>query len=125
MKKRAVIVISIFLSSLLYTCSDENNPFVSDTPVVDPITNTWTVQSDSDYTFSFVTYDSLVVRGVFFGEENHPEEGFTELGGFFDGTYVEFDVRRPFGGRIKFKGGFINSNRMEIESTEGRLVLTR
>jgi len=113
------------LSLLLLTCTEESNPIDSNTPVVDPITNTWTSQTDPDYRIFFITYDSTTARGVFWGEEDHPVEGVTELCGFFDKFDVEFDVKRPFDGRTKFKGKFINSNRMELQSSEGALVLTR
>lgn len=119
------VVILITLSFLSYMCTEESNPIISNDPLVDPITRIWTSETDSNYTFFFETHDSLVSRGVFRGNEEHPVEGVTELCGFFDGLYVEFDVRRPFDGRIKFKGNFINSNRMELESLEGSLVLTR
>lgn len=105
-------------------CTEESNP-VENTPVIDPITNTWTVQSDSNYTIFFITFDSTASKGVFWGAENHPTIGSTDLCGFFDGVNIEFDVKRPFDGRLKFKGKFTNSNRMEIQSSEGSLVLTR
>ena len=119
------VLILIALSFFLLMCTQESGPVDSNTTVIDPITNQWISVADSDYTFSFITYDSLVTRGVFWGEEDHPTEGFNDLCGFFDGVYVEFDVRRPFDGRTKFKGKFINSNRMEIESSEEVLSLTR
>jgi hypothetical protein len=118
-------IISLVFSIVFYTCTEENNPVFSNDPVVDPITNTWTSEADNNYEIFFQTFDSLVSRGIFSGREFHPEEGETELCGFFDGTYVEFDVRRPVGGRTKFKGTFINSNRLELESSEGSLILTR
>lgn len=126
MKKRMLIlsfVLGVFL--LTNNCTEESNPIDPNTPVIDPITNTWTVQSDSSYTIFFVTYDSSATRGVFWGTEEHPTEGSHDLCGFFDGTYLEFDVQRPFGSRTKFSGKFIDSNRMEISSSEGPLVLTR
>lgn len=119
------VLILIALSFFLLMCTQESGPVDSNTTVIDPITNQWISEADSDYTFSFITYDSLVTRGVFWGEEDHPTEGINDLCGFFDGVYVEFDVRRPFDGRTKFKGKFINSNRMEIESSEEVLSLTR
>jgi len=126
MKKVIFSVLTILvLSLLLLTCTEESNPIDSNTPVVDPITNIWTNVADSSYTFFFVTYDSTVARGIFWGNEEHPTEGESELCGFFDGVYVEFDVRRPFDGRTKFKGKFINSDRIELQSGEGALVLTR
>jgi len=126
MKKIIISVLTIpVLSILLLTCTEESNPIDSNTPVVDPITNTWTVQSDSNYTIFFITFDSTVTKGVFWGTEEHPTIGSTDLCGFFDGVNIEFDVKRPFGGRIKFKGKFINSNRMELNSSEGFIVLTR
>ncbi len=124
MKKNLILLFAV-IAFLLNTCTEENNPIINNTPLVDPITNTWTSQADSDYTFNFLTFDSTVTRGIFFGQENHPVEGSSDLCGFFDGTYVEFDVRRPFNSRTKFKGSFINSNRLELESSEGALVLTR
>jgi len=126
MKKIIISVLTIpVLSILLLTCTEESNPIDSNTPVVDPITNTWTVQSDSNYTIFFITFDSTVTKGVFWGTEEHPTIGSTDLCGFFDGVSIEFDVKRPFGGRLKFKGKFINSNRMELNSSEGFIVLTR
>jgi hypothetical protein len=125
--KKIILEVAMFItfSFLFYNCSEENNPVTGNTPIVDPITNTWTSESNNDYQIFFQTFDSLVTRGVFSGIEFHPEEGETELCGFFDGTYVEFDVRRPFGSRTKFKGNFINSNRIELESSEGTLIITR
>jgi len=126
MKKVILSVIAVLLLSLLFfTCTEESNPIDNNTPVIDPITNTWTVQSDSNYTIFFRTFDSTATKGVFWGAENHPTIGSTDLCGFFDGVYIEFDVKRPFDGRLKFKGKFIDSNRMEIQSSEGYLVLTR
>ena len=126
MKKVILFVIAVLLLSLLlFTCTEESNPIDNNTPVIDPITNTWTVQSDSNYTIFFRTFDSTATKGVFWGAENHPTIGSTDLCGFFDGVYIEFDVKRPFDGRLKFKGKFIDSNRMEIQSSEGYLVLTR
>jgi hypothetical protein len=119
------VLILIALSFFLLMCAQESGPVDSNTTVIDPITNQWISEADSDHTFSFITYDSLVTRGVFWGDEDHPTEGSNDLCGFFDGVYVEFDVRRPFDGRTKFKGKFINSNRMEIESSEEVLSLTR
>jgi hypothetical protein len=123
--KKIIISAVVFLAFLLIMCDPEGNPVDSNTPVVDPITNTWTVESDSNYTFSFVTFDSTVTRGIFWGDEDHPTEGSSELCGFFDGVYVEFDVRRAPDERIKFKGKFINSNRMELGSSEGTIFITR
>ena len=126
MKKVILSVIAVLLFSLLLiACTEESNPIDNNTPVIDPITNTWTVQSDSNYTIFFITFDSTATKGVFWGAENHPTIGSTDLCGFFDGVYIEFDVKRPFDGRLKFKGKFIDSNRMEIQSSEGYLVLTR
>lgn len=118
-------LILIVLSFLLLMCTEEGSPVDSNTTVIDPITNTWTVQSDSNYTIFFITFDSTSTRGVFWGNEDHPIEGSHDLCGFFDGTYLEFDVQRPFDSRTKFKGQFTSSNRMEISSSEGSLVLTR
>lgn len=106
-------------------CKPESNPVDSNTPVVDPITRIWTNEADNNYTFFFNTYDSTVARGIFWGKEQHPTEGESDLCGFFDKLYVEFDVQRPFGGRTKFKGRFINSNRMELASSEGTIWITR
>ncbi len=126
MKKVILSVVAVLLLSLLlFTCTEECNPIDSNTPVIDPITNTWTVQSDSNYTIFFRTFDSTATKGVFWGQRIHPTIGSTDLCGFFDGVYIEFDVKRPFDGRLKFKGKFIDSNRMEIQSSEGYLVLTR
>ena len=97
----------------------------SNTPVVDAITSTWTVESDSNYTIFFITFDSTAARGVFWGKEFHPTEGESDLCGFFDGVYVEFDVKRPLGSRTKFTGKFINSNRMELVSSAGTIWITR
>lgn len=123
--KKIILSVMVFISLLLIMCKPENNPVDSNTPLVDPITNSWTVESDSNYTIFFVTFDSTVTRGIFWGSENHPTEGANDLCGFFEGTYVEFDVRRPFNSRIKFKGKFINSNRMELGSSEGSITITR
>lgn len=125
--KKVILSVAIILSLslLLFKCASEDNPIDSNTPVIDPITNTWTVQSDSNYTIFFITFDSTVTKGVFWGTEEHPTIGSTDLCGFFDGVNIEFDVKRPFDGRIKFKGKFINSNRMELNSSEGYIVLTR
>jgi hypothetical protein len=114
------------LSIVLFNCAEESNPVDSNTPVVDPITNTWTSQADPNYTIFFQTYDSTVARGIFNGHEFNPDIniGESDLCGFFDKFYVEFDVYRN-SGRLKFKGKFINSNRMELQSSEGSLVLTR
>jgi hypothetical protein len=123
--KKVILSVVVFISLLLIMCNQENNPVDSNTPVVDPITRIWTNEADANYTFFFVTYDSTVARGIFWGTENHPTYGTNDLCGFFDKFYVEFDVKRPDNGRIKFKGKFINSNKMELESVEGSLVLTR
>ncbi len=123
--KKTILSVMVFISLLLIMCKPENNPVDSNTPIVDPITNSWTVESDSNYTIFFVTFDSTVTRGIFWGRENHPTEGSNDLCGFFEGAYVEFDVRRPFNSRIKFKGKFINSNRIELGSSEGSINITR
>lgn len=123
--KKVILSALVITTFLLIMCKPENNPVDSNTPVIDPITNSWTVESDSNYTIFFITHDSTATRGIFWGRENHPTEGNTDLCGFFDGTYVEFDVKRPFDGRTKFTGKFINSNRMELQSTEGAIVITR
>jgi len=128
MKK--IIVTSLVLLSLFFLLSqcsaDENNPVAGDDAIIDPITNTWTDTSNAEHRFSFTTYDSTVSRGIFFGEEDHPDFniGISDLCGFFDKSYVEFDVRRPEG-RIKFKGNFVNSNRINLQSSEGSIVITR
>jgi len=111
---------------LLLTCTEESNPIDSNTPVVDPITNTWTSQADPDYRIFFQTYDSTVARGIFNGTEFNPDIniGESDLCGFFDQYYVEFNVYRN-NGIIKFQGKFINSNRMELESVEGSLILLK
>jgi hypothetical protein len=114
------------LSLLLLTCTEDSNPIDSNTPVVDPITNIWTNVADSSYTFFFNTHDSTVSRGIFWGTEEHPSGVTSELCGFFDKSYIEFDLRvGATERRTKFKGKFINSNRMELQSAEGALVLTR
>jgi hypothetical protein len=127
MKKNIISVLTIpVLSILLLTCTEESNPIDSNTPVVDPITNTWTSQADPNYRIFFSTYDSTVARGIFNGTEFNPDIniGESDLCGFFDQYYVEFNVYRN-NGILKFKGKFINSNRMELQSSEGALVLTR
>jgi hypothetical protein len=123
--KKIIPAIVIIFPILFYMCNEDSGPLSNNNPVIDPITNTWTTEADSDYTFFFRTFDSLVTRGIFFGKEFHPVEGETDLCGFFDGTYVEFDVRRPSDGRIKFKGKFSNNNRIELTSSEGSIVITR
>jgi hypothetical protein len=123
--KKIILSVLVLISFLLIMCKEESNPVDSNTPVVDPITNSWTNTTNSNYTFFFQTYDSTVARGIFWGREDHPTKGSNDLCGFFDKFYVEFDVRRGNSGRIKFKGKFIDSNRMELSSSEGNLVLTR
>jgi hypothetical protein len=123
MKKITALLPICAIAILLHTCTEENNPLVND-PLLDPITNQWFNNTDSSHTFSFVTHDSLVSKGVFNGNEDHPQIGNSELYGFFDRTYVEFDVLRPEG-RLKFKGNFINSNRMNLQSSEGNITLIR
>jgi hypothetical protein len=123
--KKLILTTIIFISLIIIKCNQDNNPIDSNTPVVDPITRIWTNIADSNYTFFFVTHDSTVSRGIFWGNEDNPAYGETELCGFFDGTYVEFDVKRPLNSRIKFTGKFINSNRIELQSSEGSLVITR
>jgi hypothetical protein len=123
--KKIILSVLVLISLLLIMCKEESNPVDSNTPVVDPITNTWTNEAINNYTVFFNTYDSTVARGIFWGAEDHPTEGVTDLCGFFDKFYVEFDVRRGNNGRIKFTGKFINSNRMELQSSEGSLVLIR
>jgi hypothetical protein len=115
--------------------TDENNPVASNDPVIDPISNTWTDSAKLDHQFILTTFDSTVSRGIFFGEENHPDSfvvALPEVHGFFDKTYVEFDViwkgtefTEFKDVRVKFKGNFVNSNRIELQSSEGRIVLTR
>jgi hypothetical protein len=119
-----IIITILFI--VLFNCTQESNPVDSNTPIVDPITQIWTNQADSNYTVFFQTYDSTVARGIFNGIEYNPDIniGESDLCGFFDKFYLEFDVYRNTG-RIKFKGKFINSNRMELQSSEGSLVLTR
>ncbi len=127
MKKVILALFTILVFSLLViTCTEESNPIDSNTPVVDPITNTWTNQADPNYTVFFQTYDSTVARGIFNGREFNPDIniGESELCGFFDQYNVEFNVYRN-SGIIKFKGKFISSNRMELQSSEGALVLIR
>ncbi len=127
MKKVILSLFTILVFSLLViTCTEESNPIDSNTPVVDPITNTWTNQADPNYTVFFQTYDSTVARGIFNGREFNPDIniGESDLCGFFDQYYVEFNVYRNYG-IIKFKGKFISSSRLELQSSEGALVLTR
>jgi len=123
--KNLILSAVVFITFLLIMCKPDSNPVDSNTPVVDPITNVWTNEADSNYTIFFLTFDSTVTRGIFRGREDHPTEGSNDLCGFFDGVYVEFDVQRPFGGRTKFKGKFINSNRIELGSSEGTIWITR
>lgn len=126
MKK--IIVTSLVTISLIFLLSqcttDENNPVDGNDPVVDPITNQWTDTSNTEHRFNFTTYDSTVSRGIIFGDEDHPVIGLSDLCGFFDRSYVEFDVRRPEG-RIKFKGNFISNNQINLQSSEGNIVITR
>ena len=123
--KKIFPAIVVILPILFFMCNEDNGPLSNNDPILDPITNTWTVQSDSNYRFFFQTFDSTVTRGIFSGTEFHPTEGETDLFGFFDGTYVEFDVKRPFDSRTKFKGKFINSNRINLSSSEGNITITR
>lgn len=123
--KKLILSLIIFLSFLLIMCQQNNDPVSANTPVLEPITNIWTNMADSSNTFFFITYDSTVTRGVFWGNEENQANGQTDLCGFFDGTYVEFDVKRPLDSRIKFTGKFINSNRIELVSSEGSIVITR
>jgi hypothetical protein len=137
MKKIVGIVFTLTLVVFIFNqcTTDENNPIISDDPVVDPISNTWADTANPGHQFIFLTYDSTVSRGIFFGFEEHPDSfavGNPDLHGFFDRTYVEFDVIWEgteftdfIDKRVKFKGNFINSNRMELQSSEGRIVLTR
>ena len=131
MKKIVGTAFALTLIAFLFNqCNtDGNNPVESNDPVVNPITNSWTDSSNSEHRFSFTTYDSTVSRGIFFGFEDHPDSfavNTPELHGFFDKTYVEFDVIwTHINKRVKFKGNFINNNKMELQSSEGRIVLTR
>ena len=73
MKKVILSAISDSSSLLiLFIAHEESNPIDSNTPVIEPITNTWTVQSDSNYTIFFRTFDSTATKGVFWGAEFHP-----------------------------------------------------
>jgi hypothetical protein len=137
MKKIVGTAFALTLIAFIFNqcTTDENNPVASNDPVIDPISNTWTDSANSEHRFVFVTYDSTVSRGIFFGAEDHPDSITVitpELHGFFDKTYVEFDViwegtefTEFKDTRVKFKGNFVNSNRMELQSSEGRIVLTR
>ncbi|HVO73180.1 MAG TPA: hypothetical protein VMT35_04095 [Ignavibacteriaceae bacterium] len=125
-----IIAMIVLLSALLFLlnrCSkDDNNPVEGDSPVVDPITNTWTDTANLDHRFSLLTYDSTVSRGIFFGEESHPDSlTIAQIHGFFDKTYVEFDAIWAFNRRIKYKGNFVNSNRIDLQSSLGKIVITR
>jgi hypothetical protein len=126
MKK--IIVTSLVSFSFVFILSqcttDENNPVGGNDPVVDPITNQWTDTSDTEHRFTFTTFDSTVTRGIFFGDEDHPEIGNSQLFGFFDRSYVEFDVLRPLG-RLKFTGNFVNNNQINLQSSEGSIVIRR
>lgn len=130
MKK--VIVTFIFLTIVLFIfnqCSqDESNPVGSNDPVIDPITNIWTDTTNDSHTFDFTTYDSSVTRGIFFGTESHPDSSTSPpLYGFFDRTYIEFDVIwvDEFGinRRIKYKGNFLNSRRLNLQSSDGKIIV--
>ena len=123
--KKYIPALFTLLSFLLIMCTQEDNPVDPGTKVFSPISNTWTNMADSSNTFSFTTYDSSASRGIFWGNEDNLANGSNDLCGFFDGTYVEFDVMRPLGSRTKFKGKFINDNRIELQSSEGSIVITR
>jgi hypothetical protein len=126
MKK--IIATSLIFVSILFLfnkCTkDENNPAGGNDPVIDPITAQWTDSANPDHRFNFTTFDSTETRGEFFGDEDHPVIGFSELEGFFDKSYVEFDVNRP-AGIIKFTGNFVNNNRIDLQSSEGNITITR
>ena len=123
--KKLILSLITFLAFLLITCKQNNDPVSANTPVLNPITNIWTNMADSSNAFFFITYDSTSTRGVFWGNEENLANGQNDLCGFFDGTYVEFDVMRPLDSRTKFTGKFINSNRIELQSSEGSIVITR
>lgn len=124
-----ITIMIILLSGLLLLfnqCSNESNPVSEDNPVIDPISNQWTDTANINHTFTFLTYDSTVSRGIFFGEESHPDSFTTaQIHGFFDKTYVEFDAIWAFDRRIKYKGNFVNSNRIDLQSSLGKIVITR
>ncbi|MGE5845145.1 MAG: hypothetical protein ACM34O_00370 [Ignavibacteria bacterium] len=125
MKK--IIATSLIFVSILFLfnkCSKDENNVGGNGPVIDPITAQWTNTANPDHRFNFTTFDSTVTRGEFFGDEDHPVIGFSELEGFFDKTYVEFDVSRP-AGIIKFTGNFVNNNRIDLQSSEGNITITR
>jgi len=125
--KRSVfrILCVTFFSLIFIVCNKTDSNPVNNNPALDDISNQWTSESDNNYTFTFTSFDKSVVRGIFWGNENHPTEGNTDLCGFFDRAYIEFDVKRPFGDRIKFKGTIINNGRIELSSVEGSVVITR
>jgi hypothetical protein len=122
-----MMVLSSVMLLLFNQCSqNENNPVESDSHVVDPISNTWTDTANVNHTFTFITYDSTVSRGIFFGEESHPDSlTIAPIHGFFDKTYVEFDAIWAFDRRIKYKGNFVNSKRIDLQSSLGKIVITR
>ena len=124
---RYIFLVGVLSSFYFYNCADESNPVNTNREPLDPITNQWRSETDEDYRFTFTTFDSTSTRGIFTGDEDNPDQGFNSLIGFFYDYYVEFDVLRNGENNkgLKFKGNFINSNRMEIESEEGKLVLIR
>ena len=125
MKKVTVTIIPLLAALLIFNqCSTENNPNGGNDPVIDPITAQWTNTANSDHRFTFTTFDSTTTRGEFFGDEDHPVIGFSELEGIFDKSYVEFDVSRP-AGIIKFTGNFVNNNRIDLQSSDGNITITR
>jgi hypothetical protein len=131
-----ITIMTLFLSALLLLfnqCSNESNPVSEDNPVIDPISNQWTDTSLAGHTFDLTTYDSTVSKGIFFGTEFHPDSFDVQappIHGYFDKTYVEFDViwTDNFGSRkrVKYKGNFVNSRLINLQSLEGkRLVISK
>lgn len=120
------ILIVVFAILLIAACEQTNDPAGGDATFVPSFQNTWKVEGDSNHTIFLDSDDVGLNSGIFYGLENDPDNNIADadLCGRFDNAAVEFNIRRPLG-TVKYKGSFINKDRIEANSPSGQLVLVR
>ncbi len=121
------IFITVLTILLFAACEQSNDPTGGgDATFVPSFQNTWKVEGDSNHTIFLDSDDVGLNSGIFYGRENDPDNNISDadLCGRFDNAAVEFNIRRPLG-TVKYKGSFINKDRIEAASPSGQLVLVR
>lgn len=119
--KRYTKALPILVIITFYSCAEEESA-----PFVPQITNFWHNENNEDHTFILSTEDEGLIKGTLTGTEDYPDSNFfgSDLSGTFNSRDIDFTVQRPTG-NFRYYGKITSENRMELNSSAGKIIIVK